>query len=160
MLGDRPALTLEISGFADKENDPAGYRQEQLQQMLIDAKWRQLQDDGKAPASKSEVTIGDEEYSELLLTVYKEAEFSRPRNFIGLLKKQPDEEMKKMLLEHIDAGEDQLENLAKQRARNVRDMLVANNDAIKHRLFLKKTDLYQPAKSGPNSRVEFTIGSK
>ncbi len=160
MLAERPSLTLEISGFADKENDPDGYRQEQLRQMLIDVKWRQLQESGQLQESKDKIVISNDEYPELLLTVYKEAEFSRPRNFVGMLKKLPEAEMKKMLLEHIEVGEEQLEMLAKQRAMNVRDILAANNETIKHRLFLKKVDIYQAAEKGPASRVEFNISSK
>ena len=160
MLAKRPALTLEISGFADKEQDPEGYRQDQLRQMLVAVKWRELVENGTAPATKDEIVVGAEEYSEVLLTVYKEAEFPRPRNFIGILKKLPDPEMEKLLLSNILAGEEQIQELAKARAMSVRDALVAVNEDIKPRLFLKKTDIYQPPKDGSASRVEFNISSK
>ncbi|MEA3362301.1 MAG: DUF748 domain-containing protein [Thermodesulfobacteriota bacterium] len=160
MLVKRPALTLEISGFADKELDPEGYRQDQFQQMLVAAKWRELEEEGQAPATKEEIVISDEEYPETLLTVYKEAEFPRPRNFIGILEKLPAPEMEKLLLANILAAEEQLQELAKARAMAVRDALVAVNEEIKPRLFLKKSDIYQPPKDGVASRVEFNISSK
>jgi len=160
MLVKRPALTLEISGFADKEQDPEGYRQKQLQQLLADAKWQKLEEDGVAPATKETIAISDEEYADTLLTVYKEAEFPRPRNFVGMLKKLPVPEMQKLLLANIMAGEEQLADLAKGRAMSVRDALTAVNEEIKPRLFLKKTDIYQPPEDGPASRVEFNISAK
>ncbi|MDX2478739.1 MAG: DUF748 domain-containing protein [Desulfuromusa sp.] len=160
MLAKRPALTLEISGYADKELDPEGYRQDQLRQMLVDTKWRTMEEDGTAPASKPDIIISEEEYPVVLLDVYKNTEFPRPRNFIGILKKLPVPEMEKLLLTNIPAGEEQVQGLAKARALAVRDALQAVNEEIKPRLFLKKTDIYQPPKDGPASRVEFNISSK
>jgi hypothetical protein len=160
MLLKRPALTLEISGFADKELDPEGYRQQQLQNLLVDAKWRKLVEDGAAPATKEAVVISDEDYAETLLTVYQEAEFPRPRNLVGMLTELPVPEMQKLLLANIMVGEEQLADLAKGRAMSVRDALVAANEEIKTRLFLKKSDIYQPPKEGPAGRVEFNISTK
>ncbi len=160
MLAKRPALTLEISAFADKELDPEGYRQDRFQQMLLDVKWRELEEAGSAPATKEEIVISAEEYHDILLTVYKEAEFPRPRNFARMLKKLPDPEMEKLILANILVGEEQLQELAKGRAMAVRDALVAANEQIKPRLFLKKTDIYQPPEDGAASRVEFNISSK
>ena len=160
MLAKRPSLTLEISGFADPENDPEGYRQHILQQMLIDAKRQQLQDTGTAQEFPQELTVHPDEYSELLLRVYKDADFPRPRNIVGLLKKLPDEEMEKLLLANIIAGEEQLQELARDRALAVRDTLAIANPEIKPRLFLKKTDSLAPPKEGPASRVEFSISAK
>ncbi len=160
MLAKRPALTLEISGFVDKERDPEGYRQDQLRQLLVATKWRELVENGTAPTTESDIVIGAEEYPNILLTAYKEAEFPRPRNFIGILKKLPKPEMEKLLLANILAGEEQIQELAKGRAMAVRDALVAANEEIKPRLFLKKTDIYQAPKDGSASRVEFNISSK
>ncbi len=160
MLAKRPALTLEISAFADKEQDPEAYRQEQLRQMLVDAKWRDLEEAGKPPTTKEEVVVSAEEYPDILLTVYKKANFPRPKNFIGILKKLPPEEMEKLLLANILAEEEQMAELAKSRAMAVRDALVTVNEEIKPRLFLKKEDIYQSPKEGPASRVEFNISSK
>ncbi len=160
MLAKRPSLTLEISGFVDQAQDPEAYRQEQLRRMLVAAKWQQLQEDGKAPESPEQLEITTEEYPELLTSVYENAEFPRPRNFIGLLKSLPVEEMEKLLLSNVIVGEEELAELAKQRAFRVRDALVAENEAIKAQIFLMKTDIYQTPKEGTASRVEFNISTK
>lgn len=160
MLTKRPSLTLEISAFADPDKDPEGYRRDQLQQLLSAAKWRELKEDDQARESREEVSISAEEYPKYLLTVYKEAEFPRPRNFIGMLKKLPDEEMEKLLLANIRAEDEQLQALAQARAQVVRDTLIAAAEEIKPRIFLKTVDIFQPPEKGVASRVEFAISSK
>jgi hypothetical protein len=160
MLAERPALTLEISGFVDREHDPEGYRQEQFRRMLVAEKWREMDDTAAAELHEEDIVISDEEYPDILLRVYKDADFPRPRNFVGLLKKLPVEEMEKLLLSNIQVGEEQLVALAKKRALAVQSALVAADETIKPRLFLKKTDIYQPPEGGPASRVEFSISSK
>ena len=156
MLAKRPALTLEISGFADKKLDPEGYRQNQLQQMLLTVKNK----DGSIPEGQQATIIAPSEYHDLLLAVYKNADFPRPKNFIGMLVKLPDTEMEKLILSHIQAGEERLQELANKRAMAVRDALVASDETIKSRLFLTKPDIYQLPKKGAASRVEFNISSK
>ncbi len=160
MLSDRPGLTLEISGFADADNDPEAYRQAQLQRMINQAKFAELTEEGTAPESISDVTVSAEEYPGYLLQVYKDAEFPRPRNVIGMLKDLPDEEMEKLLLANIIAGEEQIAGLAKDRALAVRNTLEELDPELKPRLFLKSGDIYKKAESGPASRVEFSISVK
>ncbi|MDT8421754.1 MAG: DUF748 domain-containing protein [Desulfuromonadales bacterium] len=160
MLSKRPALTLEISAFVDKDRDPEGYRLEQLRQMLIATKRQEMESSGQPLPPPEEVEIGAEEYPEMLTTVYKNAEFPRPRNFIGMLQKLPVEEMEKLLLANIIVGDEQLAELAKQRAQKVRDFLVAENESIKPQIFLKPTDIYQAPKEGAAGRAEFSIASK
>ena len=160
ILAQRPSLTLGISAFVDREQDPEGYREEHLRQQLVAAKLRQLKKAGKAPANPEQVTVSTEEYPQLLTDVYENADFPRPRNFIGMLKKLPVPEMKKLLLANTVVGDEQLTELAKQRAARVRDLLVTQNEALKPRLFLEKSDIYKTPKSGPGSRVEFSISSK
>lgn len=160
MLAKRPSLVLEISAFADSANDPEGYRQDRLRQLLSDAKWRKLKDDGQTTQNRAGESVSEEEYSEYLLNVYEEAEFPRPRNFIGMLKKLPDEEMAKLLLANIRAGDEQLHALSQARAQVVRDTLLASDEEIKPRVFLKTVDIFQPPEKGVASRVEFAISSK
>ena len=159
LLANRPALTLEISGFADAESDPEGYRQDQLQQLLVAAKWDKLKTDAR-PVTKEEIVISAEEYPKLLLTVYKQADFPRERNFVGMLKTIPAAEMEQLILANVTIGEEQLQELAKARAIAVRTALVTINEEIKPRLFLKKLDIDKPQKEGAASRVEFNISSK
>lgn len=160
MLAQRPSLTLEVSGFADPEQDPEAYRQEQLRQRLLEVKRRQMEDSGQPPAAEQPLEISPEEYPELLTEVYRNADFPRPRNFVGMLKELPVEEMEKLLLANIQVDDEVLAGLARQRALHVREALVADQEQISGQIFLKPTDIFQPPKSGPASRVEFGIASK
>ncbi|MFO7576499.1 MAG: DUF748 domain-containing protein [Pelovirga sp.] len=156
----RPALDLEISGFADPDLDPEAYRQDQLQQLLIDARWRHLQRRGEAPEQREDVVIDEEHYTATLLEVYEQASFPRPRNVLGMLTKLPAEEMEKLLLTHIQAGEEQLEELARNRALRVREVLENASEEIKPRLFLKQSDILARPEEGPASRVELGINPR
>ncbi|WP_303721326.1 DUF748 domain-containing protein [Malonomonas rubra] len=160
MLEKRPSLILELSAYADPANDPEAYRKEQLRQKMIDAKWLEIKDEAGAPQSRELVEITPEDYPEYLLQVYEEADFPRPRNFVGLLKKLPEPEMEKLLLANIRADDAEMQALAQKRALQVQEALLAENEEIKPRIFLKTVDIYQPAEKGPNSRVEFNISSK
>ncbi len=157
VLQSRPAFNLEISGFADRDNDPEAYRQDRLEQMLKEALLRNLQRQGQSLQVGEEAAINEENYSELLLQVYEEATFPRPRNLIGMLTKLPDEEMEKLLLTNIVVEEEQLANLARDRALAVRNTLESINAELTPRLFLKKTDIFSVPKEGPASRVELGI---
>ncbi|NOY14476.1 MAG: DUF748 domain-containing protein, partial [Deltaproteobacteria bacterium] len=160
MLGKRPSLTLEISAFVDPDKDPEAYRKDQLQQLLVEAKWRDLMEQGQAPETREQVSLSPEDYPVYLLKVYKEANFPRPRNFIGMLKRFPEAEMEKLLLANIRVGEEQLQALAQARGQVIRNTLIAADEEIKPRIFLKTVDIFQPPKKGPVSRVEFNISSK
>ncbi len=78
--------------------------------------------------------------------------------------KDPDAYRQELLRQNLSganlAVEEQLQNLARARARAVREALVAENKEIKSQLFLKKVDIYQLPEDGPASRVEFNITSK
>ena len=161
VLFKRPSLTLEISAFADRDNDPEAFRHNQLQQRLLDIKQRELEIKNSPEAQAKQLAITAEEYPELLAYAYKEATFPRPRTSLGTLKELPVEEMEKLLLSNILAGDEELGELAKQRALVVRDALQTLQPELKPRLFLKQTNIFQkPAEDNSASRVEFGINAK
>lgn len=161
ILGKRPGVTLEISGFIDPQQDPEAYRQAQLKRLVRTEKWRRLEKAGKAPAEPDEVEVSAGEYPDLLTRVYKDADFPRPRNFIGLLKKLPVPEMEKLLLANIKAGPEQMAGLAKERALAVRAELERLNPDIAAQLFLvEPAAVDTPPEKGPGSRVAFAIKTR
>ena len=95
------------------------------------------QQSGGADTGRGEgaTEITASEYAGLLERVYKDADFEKPQNFLGFTKGQPVEEMKKMLMENTKINEDDLRNLADQRAKAVRDWL-AERGVSAERLFL------------------------
>ena len=151
MLTERPSLQLEISAFVDPENDPEGLRREELKQQ-VEAAWR------KAVKPRTDQAMSDTEYLDNLRQVYSSAKFPKPHNAFGIPKKLPPAEMEKLLLANILVGVEELHALAKKRVAAVQTELVQKHPDLKPRIFLKHTEINQPAKpEKKRARVEFGI---
>lgn len=157
-LTDRPGLKVEISGFVDKDRDPEGYRTELLQKKMRQEKYlelvknRQITDGQQA----EQIQIRPEETSRLLKAVYLKEKFPKPRNIIGMLKDLPDAEMRKLIFANTSIGEQELQQLAAQRAAAVHQYLITKGGMDSKRLFQKRDDIYKTPKQekGMASRVE------
>jgi hypothetical protein len=158
-LADRPTIKIEVTGFVDREHDPEGYRSELLLKKMKTEKYLSLVKERKTTAGESadSMEIQPQEYSAWLRAVYRKEKFPKPRNFIGMVKDLPDEEMKKLILAHMIVGQGELQELARERATAVRSFLVAEGGLPPERIFEKSGDIYKaPAKEGEKgSRVEF-----
>ena len=163
-LHDRPALSLEISGFVDRDRDAEGYRNEMLLKKMKGEKFRALVKQGKNPAGQTQedTEILPAEYSSYLKAVYRKEKFPKPRNALGLQKDLPDAEMKKLILTHTVVGDNELQALARERAEAVKDFLQKQGNIPAERLFEKNADIFKPnAKEGSSgSRVEFGVKVK
>lgn len=160
-IHDRPALKLEVTGFVDRERDPEGYRNEILLRKMKNEKYLALVKEKKMPqgAGAESMEITPAEQSTYLKAVYRKEKFPKPRNFIGLVKDIPDDEMRKLILAHTVVSDEELQNLARERAVTVRNFLVAEGKLPPERIFEKKGDVYKaPAREGESaSRVEFGV---
>jgi hypothetical protein len=93
-----------------------------------------------------------------LKKAYREADFDKPRNFIGLTKGLPDDDMKRLLAEHAPINEASLRELAQQRAQAVRQYLVAANvDAQRISIAAPKLNANDIKDNGPTTRVDFSL---
>jgi hypothetical protein len=101
--------------------------------------------------------IKPEEMSTYLKAVYKKEDFPKPRNFLGIAKDLPNEEMKKLILAHTSVGDEQLKNLAQDRVTAVMNLLIGEGKVASGRLFRKSSDLYRTGdkKEQAGARVEF-----
>ena len=134
-LIDRPALRLEIEGHADPESDPEGLKQHRLQRQVRALKREDLTRKGVESGSAEVVEVDAKEYPALLERVYRAEKFPKPRNIVGLVKGLPVAEMEKLILAHSSVDEEDLRQLADQRAKAVLDWLVAH-EVPAERLFL------------------------
>ena len=71
-LADRPALKLEITGYADPENDPDGLKRAMLDRKVKAQKLSEGAEKGESEGSLQEVSIEPEEYEEFLELAYEE----------------------------------------------------------------------------------------
>jgi hypothetical protein len=142
-LVDRPSLDVEVSGFIDPENDPEGYRREQLNIQIKRLKYLDMKKEDKLPSGvlEKDINVSAEEYSDYLWEVYREADFPKPRNFIGLTKKLPPAEMEKLIYASTTVNENDLAELARSRALTVQNFMIAEGLIPKERVFLKEQDI-------------------
>lgn len=160
-LRDRPTLAVEIKGFIDPEQDPEGYRHELLRRQVQRAKYLDLVAEQKLPAGETgeQVELAGEEYEEYLWRVYKQADFPKPRNFIGLTKHLPAAELEKLIYANTAVGPHDLAELAQARAQAVQQFLVDPGGLGPERIFLARPDIESPPsqENAPRSRVEFGV---
>ena len=105
------------------------------------------------------VEVSAEEYEPLLARVYKDEDFPKPRNAIGLAKDLPRAEMETLILTHTTVSDEDLHRLAEHRAQIVRDSLVDKAHAPAERVFLvaPKLDAEDIKDKGKATRVDFAL---
>ncbi|HMA79697.1 MAG TPA: DUF748 domain-containing protein [Candidatus Binatia bacterium] len=159
-LNNRPALNLEIIGRADPLTDLEGLKRVSIERKVKAEKMKDLARKGQAPRSVDEVQVDKSEYPQYLKAAYGEESFPKPRNIIGLAKDLPVPEMEKLMMQYAKASDDDLRQLANQRAQVVRDALLAGGIGA-DRLFVvaaKPLTTEERAKlKGRPNRVDFAM---
>jgi hypothetical protein len=146
-LYDRPALSLEIEGHVDMEQDKEGLVQYLFDKQLKAQKHKDVANKDSPPISVDDITIESEEYEKYLWKAYKEADFKKQRSVIGRTKKLEVPEMEQLLLEHINIEEDDLRLLAVQRGQRVKDYVLQSDKVETERVFL-----IEPQSLAPESK--------
>jgi Domain of Unknown Function (DUF748) len=159
-LSEKPSLKLEIAGYLDPEADREGLKQYLLQRKVKVQKLDDLVKKGAPAVPVDDVIVGPEEYEKYLTLAYRAEKFAKPRNFIGMVKGLPVPEMEKLMLTHIEAGDEELRQLASQRANAVQAAILRSGKVEAERLFIVEPKTLSPEKKDKvkNSRVEFKIG--
>ncbi|HEY8026298.1 MAG TPA: DUF748 domain-containing protein [Burkholderiaceae bacterium] len=148
-LTERPALKLEMTGWADPDSDrPA------LKRVALDAKVRALKVKDLAARNipnDDQVVVTAQDYPALLKRAYQAEKFTKPRNAIGIAKDLSVPEMEKLMLDNTTIADDDLLNLGSQRAQAVKDWLLENGKIPGERLFIVASKSGPPtAKEGKN----------
>ncbi len=159
MLTDRPALKLDIEGHVDIEKDREGMRQLVFRRRVAAQKLADLAKTGQPAPALDNVIVETAEYPKYLARAYKVEKFPKPRNFIGMAKDLPVPEMEKLMLAHVQVTDDDLRQLAVERASRVRDRLVATGKVEPGRVFLVEPKTLAPERKEKlrDSRVDFRI---
>jgi uncharacterized protein involved in outer membrane biogenesis len=133
-MNNRPALRLELSGRSDPATDLEGLKRVLIERKVKAQKSKELSGKGQAPKSIDEVRIESSEYPQYLREAYRQESFPKPRNAIGLVRDLPVVEMEKLMMQHATVGDEDLRQLANQRAQTVRDALVTTGQVGADRL--------------------------
>jgi hypothetical protein len=158
-LADRPALKMDIIGRADPKSDVAGLRQAWLDNRLRMAKAKDTAGRGRKPDPKS-ITLTDADRAKYLEEVYSDTKIKdKPRNFIGMAKSLPPDQMKAMLLAAAPQSKQGLRNLAEARAQAVYEQLQSTSKDLADRIFIvaPKLDTEDIKDGGQATRVDFSL---
>ncbi len=158
-LQERPELRLDVEGHVDMEKDRDALKTLFFQRKMKAQKMKETVKKGQTPVPVDEITIEPKEYERYLTKAYKEEKFPKPKNFIGFEKGIPVPEMEKLMLTNTEVKEEDLRDLASQRAKRVKDFLVQEGKVDPERIFLVEAKSLSPEKKEKlkDSRVVFAL---
>jgi hypothetical protein len=158
-LNDRPGLTLDISGRADSAADREGLKRYLLERAVKAEKVKDLIKRGESAPPLDQVAVEPPEYEQYLTRAYKEAKFPKPRNVIGLVKDLPVPEMEKLITTNTEITDDDLLQLASERAAAAQGYLINTAQVPADRVFLvsPKIERREGSDKGSTSRVQFSL---
>lgn len=116
-LLSKPQLKLTLVGQADSATEAQGWKQAQLEQLLSGGAGDKDEEDAPTRTEKQKLAA--------LKQVYRNTVKERPRNMLGLAKELPAEQMRALILQDMVVPASAWQDLAAERARNVRDYLLA-----------------------------------
>ncbi|TCV94844.1 uncharacterized protein DUF748 [Luteibacter rhizovicinus] len=155
VLNDKQSLNLDIIGRIDPAKDEIGLRQVMVQDLVVREK---MDDEGDSKdADPTAVKVDPAEYDKYLEKAYKHTKFPKPRNFVGLAKSVPSDEMKSMLETNMPVDQDALRHLAERRADAVRQWLRGKVDDKRIFVLAPKLDAKGIDDEGKTTRVDFGL---
>jgi len=156
-LNDRPSLKLDVVGRADPQADEAALREAWLDERIRMAKARDTAGRGQKP-DPAAVQVSAQERAEYLEDVYDDTDLKdKPRNFIGMAKSVPADQMEAMLLKAAPVGRQALQRLAEARAQAVYEQLQAQGPADRIFVVAPKLDAEGIQDDGKATRVDFSL---
>jgi uncharacterized protein involved in outer membrane biogenesis len=136
VLHERPGLSFEIEGHADPARDREGLRRTLHERKLRAQLAVELAKSGTPVSKPDELRLDPADRPRLVEKAYAAQTFDKPRNVLGLEKKLPTAEMEKLMLAHTEVADDDLRELAQQRAVATQAALVRAEPGASARLFL------------------------
>ncbi len=158
-LHERPGLTLDIEGHISPERDKEGLKRYILEKKVKVQKMKEMVKKGERVASVDEIKIEPEEYEKYLTMAYKAERFTKPKNVIGITKKLPVSEMKKLMITNIEITNDDLRQLALQRANETKNAILKTGMVEPGRIFVIEPKSLPPERKEniKDSRVDFKL---
>jgi outer membrane protein OmpA-like peptidoglycan-associated protein len=158
-LYERPAMKLDIEGYVDPVNDKAGLKKDELNRRIKSYKLKEILSKSGEQIALEQLQLTREEYEKYLKKTYDDGKFTKPRNFLGIAKKIPAEEMEKLLLNSIEVTDSDLRQLAARRAQNVKELLLQSGNIDASRVFIVEPKTFSPEKKEKvkDSRVNFKL---
>jgi len=159
-LNDRPALKLDAAGRVVPDVDREGLKRASLDRALRVEKQKVLAAEGESAPSLDALTIDAGDRAKLLEAVYRATDLAdKPRNFFGIAKKVPPEEMEALLLASYKVDDNALAALANRRAQVVKEWFAHEGAIAPERVFIVAPKMGGEGvkDQGAPMRVEFAI---
>jgi flagellar motor protein MotB len=157
-LNDRPNIKLDIEGYVDIENDKYALKKAELDRRVKAQKIKETPSKDEQQDAVDMIQLSAQEYDKYLKQVYRAADFSKPRNILGMQKTLPPAEMEKLMLANIEVTDSDLRQLAARRAQNVKDLML-QSEITADRVFIVEPKNLTPEKKEKvkDSRVDFKL---
>jgi len=157
-LNERPNIKLDIEGYVDTENDKYALKKAELDRRIKAQKVKETMSKDDQQIAIENVVLTEQEYDKYLKYVYRAADFSKPRNILGMQKTLPPAEMEKLMLTHTDVTDSDLRQLAARRAQNVKELMLQSEIAA-DRIFIVEPKSLTPEKKEKvkDSRIDFKL---
>lgn len=154
-LKDRPALQMDIIGRADPQADRQGWVDDRMRAL----KAKDMAVHGKAPDPES-IVLTDADRAKYLEKVYSDTKIKdKPRNFLGIAKSLPPDQMDALLMQAAPQDKKSLRAIADARAQAVYEQLLAQAPDLTDRIFVvaPKLDAGGIEGGGAATRVDFAL---
>lgn len=155
-LADKSSIRIDLIGRADPKVDEPALRQAYVDKLVKQEKIKDVVGNGES-VDLSTVTIDPKDYDKYLTKAYKDADFKKPRNFIGLTKSLPDDDMKNALAEHAPINDASYRDLAQERAQSVQQYFDGKIDSSRVFIVAPKLDAQGIKDKGATTRVDFGL---
>jgi len=157
-LNERPNIKLDIEGYVDAEQDKYALKKAELDRRIKAQKVKETMSKDDQQIAVENVVLTEQEYDKYLKQVYRSADFSKPRNILGMQKSLPAAEMEKLMLANIDVSDSDLRQLAARRTQNVKEMML-QSDIAADRIFIVEPKSLTPERKEKvkDSRTDFKL---
>ena len=155
-LTDKSSIRIDLIGRVDPAVDTPALRTAYVENLVKQVKINGMVGNGES-VDLSTVTVDPKEYDKYLTKVYKDADFKKPRNLVGLTKTLPDDDMKSALAEHAPVDDASLRELAQQRAQSVQQYFDGKIDSSRVFIVAPKLDAQGIKDKGATTRVDFGL---
>lgn len=158
-LYERPAIKLDIQGHVDTEKDREALKKAAFMKKIKTQKLNAMIKKGEKAIPVDDVKVEPNEYHKYLKMAYDGERFAKPKTVIGTTKSLPSQEMEKLIYTHIDIKDEDLRDLANQRAASAKEMLLKTGKVTVDRVFIIEPKTLAPEKRDKikDSRVDFSL---
>ncbi|HEX4942813.1 MAG TPA: DUF748 domain-containing protein [Usitatibacteraceae bacterium] len=159
-LTDRPGLKLDAAGRAIPDIDREALKRATLNHAMRIRKQKELASGGESAPALDALTIDAADRAKYLKAVYRDADLKdKPRNFLGIAKDVPPEQMEAMLLASYRIDDEALRELANHRANVVKEWFGRKGNVAPERVFViaPRLDAEGIKADGAPTRVDFAI---